>query len=113
MNLHRYFDPTSGLYVLPGKDRMDTYERPAVAHAVLERQRFVRRAYGIVDRCADGPYGADVDEALGFSAHSRNVWALLEDVAPPRWEALLARLEQIERWQAGWDAQGDAEEATR
>jgi hypothetical protein len=113
MNLIDHLNLKERKYVVAGRGRAESYERAGAAAVALERQRFVRRANGIVDRCADGPYGADLDEALGFSAHSRDVWALLEDIAPPRWDALLARLEQIERWQAGWEAQGDAEEATR
>ena len=113
MSLADYLNLKERKYVVAGRGRTESYERAGAAGVALERQTFVRRAYGIVERCADGPYGADVDAALGFSAHSTNVWALLEDVAPPQWAGVLAALEQIERWQAGYDAQGEAREAVR
>jgi hypothetical protein len=109
-----YFDPASGRCVVPGPGRWDTYERPAAAHAAMERREFVARALRLVEATRDGPCLQDVEEALGCSPFARGLRVILTDGIPPHERhTLLDRLEQIERWQAGWDAQGDAEEATR
>jgi hypothetical protein len=113
-NLADHLNLKERKYVVTGAGRTEAYERAGAAGVALERQRFVKAALRLIEATKYGPFVHDLEDALGISPFARGLMVILRDgIAPREWAGVLERLEQIARWQDGYDAQDDAREATR